>query len=114
MKSLLNFFRRVFTSRTAYLFFFAHWILFAVAIYQRGGIERELHPYYEPLSVNILIFLDLPEVFLADIVSSLVARLGGVEWLTYIICFFPVSLQWLLIGYGIEKLVKYQQNRIRK
>ena len=118
MRSLLNFFRRVFTSRTAYLFFFAHWILFAVAIYQRGGFIYPFHSEYEPLLVNILIIINLPAIFLIVIIGLVLSVLpqsvlSQFEELKYLICFLPISLQWLIIGYGIEKLIKRRRDSIR-
>lgn len=136
IKYLLNFSKEVIKSRIAQLFFLIHWILFVIAVYQRGDTTlTNYHFAFEPLLVQILTIINLPAfsfgialclvlMFTIGTVFESILKMFGLEMeqiekivnsfstsLIILCMFLSVSLQWILVGYGLEKLIKRFLNR---
>lgn len=47
------------TNELAWIFAVVHAVLFAIGVYQRGGLTESFHLYYEPLLFKVVLLLDL-------------------------------------------------------
>ena len=75
-----------------------HWILFSIALYQRGGITRlfkDLH--YEPIIMQVLMRLDLPALYVIDLIFP-ASYLSYSAQSNLIIFVAIITIQWLLVG----------------
>ncbi len=130
---LQSFIKRVFFNRTAQFFVGAQWILLILALvstYNKFGTFSGFtgHILNEPILVSIFLLLNLPALFM--MLAALFLLLGILSiipnrWLgdfslsiseEYTVIHFVIifvlclSLQWALIGYGIDK---FFQRKVR-
>ena len=92
--------------------FLAHLILAAYATATRG--PGEFHWAHEPPLVYWLVLLDLPVLILSSLIAFLATYVGSplhTSWLAQLLAsvfvILCVSMQWFLVGYGVEQLVKH-------
>jgi len=80
-----------------------HWSFFLLGIYVRGEPLRLFdHFLYEPLLLKILFVLDIPGIFLGDlIVGPSLQGLSALQTCVYIIL---ISLQWTLLGFAVDRI----------
>ena len=95
--------KEILTSKIGYLVMFSHWVLCAVAIYQRGGLSFHFHFYYEPYLMKSIVILDLVWIIL---VESITGPANGFYGNSYSLgtAFLLAGIQWFLIGYFIGKI----------
>jgi hypothetical protein len=80
---------------------------FAIAILQRGGLERQFHAHYEPALLNLLLVINLPALLAAGAAYGWLTgaesdvELDGAPGL--LLALFAVYLQWSLVGYWFRR-----------
>ena len=142
LKAILRFAKNVLTSRLGLILCLVHFLFFAYAIlekqpaprgedmswaeFQQLGSSsslfagRNLHWHYESALLQVLLVLDLPAMFAVSIFSEVFlpqsfAQLSvwTVSWIGAGLMVFFSSLQWLLVGYCIERwlVVSKELNR---
>lgn len=95
--------KEILTSKIGYLMVFSHWILCAVAIYQRGGLSFRFHFYYEPFLLKLIVILDLVWIYLVDSMTEPNNGFYG-NSCSLGTAFLLAGVQWFLIGYFIGKI----------
>jgi len=55
--------RHILLSKLGWAFVFVHAVLFAYALFLRGGAFHSWHAYYEPWFLHFLMFLDIAWFF---------------------------------------------------
>lgn len=91
---------KIFKSKTGWLFVLGHGLLFAVAVWQRGGPIYHFHAVYEPWLLNLLVVADLVWALLAEIFFPS-GPLDAAWWLIPVGAF--ASIQWYCIGSLVER-----------
>lgn len=110
---LLRFFQKVFTSRIALAVGVLHLILCIYALTDRPPVIVDIA--YESWLFIVLTILDLPSIFFSLVpwflFAGILRSLGFAnppnkfvqDWMPILIFIICASIQWSLIGYGIEK-----------
>jgi hypothetical protein len=143
VKTAIRFAKNVLTSRLGLILCLVHFLFFAYAILEKQPVSRgdgemswaefqqlgsssslfagrNLHWHYESALLKTLLVLDLPAMFAVSIFSELFlpqsfARLSvwAVSWIGAGLVIFFSSLQWLFVGYCIERwlVVSKELNR---
>ena len=101
------------SSRLGWVLVAIHLGLVVFAFAERGSITKPIHPYYESVLLNALIVLDLPAVLITSIITYPITResspISEASWVLYAsatIWLIAASLQWLLVGFLAERLMK--------
>ena len=106
--------KRVAASRTSQVFFVLHTIILVYALVERQAErgDSEFHFFYEPLAYKLLVTLDLPALLFGMLIlipfaheASPISQYWWAYWVQNLVMAVFVSLQWLLIGYILEKLI---------
>lgn len=92
-------------NRFSLLFLGLHWLLVGVAILIRGDFRPISHIVYEPYIVQILVFLNLLVISIAE-TFSFADKTEEFSMLTYVIMIILSSLQWMLIGSIVRGLFR--------
>jgi hypothetical protein len=94
----------LFLNRTVLWIQVTHWSIFALGIYQRGGIaDLFSHATYEPVALLFLMVLDLPAIYLVDCISS-IYPIHGSHWMTFLVSVGCIALQWFIFGAVIYRV----------
>lgn len=125
IKHFLCFAKKVFTNKIAILFAMAHSALITLALvdtYTKEGTLLNITKYIndQTLLVTVLMVINMPVIFLSLFVSvplglifgSLINESVGLVIL-FAVILLCINFQWALIGYGIDKLVKFFQPKAR-
>jgi len=105
----MNGLRAFFSNRYGLTFLVGHWVLFGIGVYLRGGPLRLFaHFRYEPLLLKVLTVLDLPAIFIGDLISG--TALQGLSDSQALIYTTLISIQWILIGYIVKQTVNALSN----
>ncbi len=71
---------------------------------------RSFHWFNESLLIQLLTLLDILAIFIAGAVTSLFSSLNWcrytVSWVEAVFILIFASVQWLLVGFGIQELMK--------
>jgi hypothetical protein len=100
--------KEILFNRISILFLLTHWILLFIGSYIRGGFKPLEHPNNEPLLRIVLIILDMPAILITLLVSTVFdwQNKNDFSITDGIIFAVVVSLQWLLVGYGVRALIQ--------
>ena len=111
----MSFLRTFFTNRFGLVGVAANMALLIVGLFEKGFGDRTFHFYYEPLSIKIFVFLNIPAIFASDLLTvalyptkatSSMIVISNFEFFTTVV--FSI-LQWLLFGCLLA--LSLQQNR---
>ena len=134
-KSRVTGFQRFLSSRVGWILVLFHLCLLIYCFAQKGTIPadtshdsflansttsiiagRGFHLAYESLLLKAIVLLDLPGLIVTGLISVPVAVLATKlfprpsfyteSWKAAVILMVGTSIQWLLVGYGIEVLLK--------
>ena len=104
---------RVLHSRLGQILFVIHLVLTVYVYAERGSVTRPVHPYYESVWMNALIWLDLPGIILASTIAAPIAHQSSPlevfrwsPWVAIGIAFVCTSLQWWCLGYLVARLCR--------
>ncbi|HRH42470.1 MAG TPA: hypothetical protein PKY82_12660 [Pyrinomonadaceae bacterium] len=113
----INFCKKLLRSRLAQIFVVTHFIAIAAIFlfkpYQEGG-GLAYKFFDEPLYYRILFYLDLPTFLLSGLIFSPLGNIKfyGLAFYIFSATFLIISsIQWLLAGYCLEKVVKFFTNK---
>jgi uncharacterized protein YceK len=129
IKTFLLFCKRIFISRLGLLLAITHLIIVIYEFAQNNPLSdmpcegekfsgagwsliagRSFHWENESLLLQLVTLLDLPAIFIADTVLILFSSLNlcryTKSWVEAILILVFASLQWLLIGYGLQEFVR--------
>lgn len=112
--------KKVSLSRTAWIFFFVHLTVLIIACAQKGTIQP-IHFEYEFLLYKILFLLNFPASIITGILLLPIALMtlpvnaetnfnGPYPFMVFI--YIGWQIQWLLIGYGIERLFGHKKEEL--
>lgn len=106
MKDYWIIFKEEFLNKSVVITVTAHWTLVVIAFLFRGDLRWPFHFYYESILLKIITLLDFPALTVAEtmgfpvsvsITESAISNVVG----TIIV----VTLQWIVIGYLIGKIL---------
>lgn len=106
---LLKLLQNAAKSKLGQMFFLIQLILVTIAFAKRGYTFILIHPSNESILFNTLIVLNLPALFTGGIFTipfALISKELADFYIYPFMLFLCCGIQWLLIGYGTEKLVK--------
>lgn len=129
MKTFLLFSKRILTSRLGLSLVVLHLVIVIYDFGQKnsyagmpcegekfGGAGwsliagRSFHLNNESLIIQLVTLLDLPSIFIGEAILNMFSSLNWcrytVSWVEAIIILVFASLQWLLIGFGLQECVK--------
>jgi hypothetical protein len=120
MRFLLSHLKVFFTNRIGAVFVFTNLILAVWGLSEKGWDYESFHFYYEPLAIKIITILNLPAIFIAELIyewlysppkfGSTMVRIYDFEmFLTVVFSIF----QWLLFGYFLNWLFRINQEKIK-
>lgn len=109
---LINFTKQIMKSRLAQILVLTHFVIvilvFLLKPYQEGG-GMAYKFFDEPLYYRILFYLDLPSILLIGLIFSPMGtiKFNSIAFYLFSFAFLIIaSVQWLLIGYCIERVIK--------
>lgn len=106
VKYIISNLQQAFLNKVTLFTVLIHWTIVIIAFYIRGGWNLQIHFYYEPLLSKILLLLNLPAITIAESLSmplnTLIAENYPLK--TTVIFVLSITVQWVLIGYVINKL----------
>ena len=113
-KSFLAFTKRLASSRLGQILFVFNLTLAIYALAQRGFFsDQAFHFHYESLLLKSLFLLNLPSLVVASIITSPLTQNGSylatywwASWVSGVVSFIIISMQWWLIGYWLEHLIQ--------
>ena len=89
-------------NRIGRIIYLVHWIIFSLGAFQRGNVKDLFaHAYYEPVLIQILMFLDLPGIFLASVIFKAFSA-DLTSFGKFVIFFVCISLELFLIGHIVN------------
>lgn len=104
-------FKKIIKSRLGLLLTAINWALFVFCYFTREDVGQPIHLYYERIFFQIIIILNIPAIAVAGLLSLSLGysdAVGEKYWITKPIValgfIFAITIQWLVIGYSIEKL----------
>lgn len=131
LKAIYNFGQRLLVSRMGWLLLITH---LAIVIYIFAQMSsqtdapcheqfhspgwstiagRSFHWIYEPL-LMVVFFLDFPAVLVSGIIETLVLHSDWCDysksWFMAFIMLFFASIQWLIIGFWLESLLRFSKS----
>ena len=120
MRFLLFQLKTFFTNRIALTAVLANLVLAIWGLSEKGWNYSNFHFYNEPLPVKILAIINLPVIFLVEIVWRSLFPLPVSQFDSVIIDTFEMFLivifsifQWLLIGYFLNLILRSNQEKIK-
>ena len=93
--------RRILFSKLGWAFVFGHAVLFAYALFLRGGPFHAYHAYYEPWLLHFLVLLDIAWFFAIGLTYPYNGPMAESNFL--VVLGSVASIQWLWIGYLVEQ-----------
>ena len=91
---------KILSSRIGWTLVAVHWVLYAMAMWQRGGPGRMFHAVYEPWLMLLLMVADIFSFVVLGLFVPNDVRSPG----PFLVQVGVVSaIQWYCIGYGIER-----------
>lgn len=84
-------------------------MIFALLI-RDGHWNSQIHPYYEPLLLNILLVLNLPAIAVSERLTTPPSFTEGYQAKDIVIFIAFISIQWLIIGCIIKFLRDFLRN----
>ena len=114
MTRLIRVLKNILGSRIGQVLFVVHSLLLVYVYASREPFsEREFHFHYEPLLYKVLVTMDLPALVVATLIGMSFVYLRSQpvnSWWSQSIMdaigFICVSVQWWLVGYCIERIVR--------
>jgi hypothetical protein len=128
MKALLQFLRRVASSRLGQFLFVAHLVIIVYEFAQKSAAAyadtpcvvepssavfvagRAYHWHYESTLLKIVTLLDFPALILGALVSKLLSPLKlcafTSSWVEAFLVLMFASIQWLLVGFIIASIFR--------
>lgn len=102
--------RRILLSKLGWAFVFGHAVLFAYALFLRGGSFHAFHAYYEPWLLLALMFLDVVWFL---VLTPFFPNAANPMTTTYslVVGAALASIQWLYIGYTIERKLELDRTQ---
>lgn len=105
---------KIFNSRIVWLFVAIHWFFAIYVFYERGRLSfKGFDPHFESYLFVILWLLNLPATCLTAVVLIPISYLTNSfsEELFFIVIIIFWTMQWALIGYFAERVLKYWKNQ---
>lgn len=105
--------KKIFKSRVVLLFIVLHFILIGITSLVQDKTLDSHELYYQPTIYKILFYRDIPSFAIAGTVYSALCHSSEVnscqtqKWIAGICLIFFSTIQWALIGYGVQKFVEY-------
>lgn len=111
--------KKVIKSRLGLLLAIFNWLLFSFLYFTRESRGQTIHLYNESIFFQIVVIINIPAITVAGLVVLLLGyndSIGERYWITkpvVLLCFvFAITIQWLIIGYGIEKWLSGRKSKL--
>jgi ABC-type xylose transport system permease subunit len=112
-----NHFKEIIKSRSGLIIAALNWVLFVCFYFTRENSEQPIHLYYESVFFQVLLVLNAPAIICVALVFALLGyndSVGNKYWFIKVFValgfILAITTQWLLIGYGIEKIFRRKKN----
>ena len=132
IRPILGFVSQVASSRVAWFLFVIHLCLVVFDFAQKQPVSigcndewdvagadliagRFFHLHYESTLIKVVLLLDTPGILLSMLFGLLLMPLGYLlpqpclytsSWIAAIFMLVGTSIQWLIIGYGVERILR--------
>lgn len=99
-------------SRTGYLLSCSNMLVLTLWFWDRGPFSSDsgIHPYNEPLLIQLALLLNLPSLIVAGIVLFPILHSIGISvfdsasWVYWVSWIMSIWLQWQFIGYLVDSI----------
>jgi len=109
MAFLLNKLRAIFFNPISLVLVFLHWVVFIVFFPRQELFSDSFHLAHENIVTYLLILLDFPAFVMTVFVNYSITN--EITFATYITAFVFITIQWSIVGYGINELFRRIRNK---